>query len=210
MIVLTLARKPLIGSVAVNVLKHGAGGINIDGCRVSLKKGEPRVTQGYKHLASSDYSPGTGKNNADGSQQDLYKQAGRWPANLILCHLPGCRCVGERKVRTGNHGTAPGGFGAANLYGTGRTDLYLGGGFADTAGLETVDAWDCQPGGPVRDLDQQSGVSVSTGGRIGNAKGAFTGLGPTGFTTEHTAVDPGFGEAGGASRFFKQVQEQPK
>ncbi len=30
----TLARKPLDGTVAQNVLKHGVGGINIDGCRV--------------------------------------------------------------------------------------------------------------------------------------------------------------------------------
>ena len=30
-IVLTLARKPLIGSVAANVLKHGPGGLNING-----------------------------------------------------------------------------------------------------------------------------------------------------------------------------------
>lgn len=29
-----LARKPLIGTVAANVLAHGTGGLNIDGCRV--------------------------------------------------------------------------------------------------------------------------------------------------------------------------------
>ena len=35
MIVITVARKPLSeGSVAANVLKHGTGGLNIDGCRV--------------------------------------------------------------------------------------------------------------------------------------------------------------------------------
>ena len=31
---IVLARKPLVGTVANNVLKHGVGGINIDGCRV--------------------------------------------------------------------------------------------------------------------------------------------------------------------------------
>lgn len=31
---ITVARKPIIGTVAGNVLKHGTGGINIDGCRV--------------------------------------------------------------------------------------------------------------------------------------------------------------------------------
>ena len=34
MIVLTLDRKPLIGSVAANDLKHGTGGINVDGSRI--------------------------------------------------------------------------------------------------------------------------------------------------------------------------------
>ena len=32
---ITVARKPLTGTVAENVLKHGTGGINIDGCRVT-------------------------------------------------------------------------------------------------------------------------------------------------------------------------------
>jgi hypothetical protein len=31
---ITVARKPLIGTVTENVLEHGTGGLNIDGCRV--------------------------------------------------------------------------------------------------------------------------------------------------------------------------------
>ena len=31
---ITVARKPLCGTVAENVLRHGTGGINVDGCRV--------------------------------------------------------------------------------------------------------------------------------------------------------------------------------
>ena len=30
----TVARKPLIGTVAANVLEHGTGALNVDGCRV--------------------------------------------------------------------------------------------------------------------------------------------------------------------------------
>ena len=33
-----MARKPLIGTVAANVLQHGTGAINIDGCRVSRQR----------------------------------------------------------------------------------------------------------------------------------------------------------------------------
>jgi site-specific DNA-methyltransferase (adenine-specific) len=36
-----LFRKPLIGTVAANVLEHGTGGLNIDGCRVATENGEP-------------------------------------------------------------------------------------------------------------------------------------------------------------------------
>src|SRR5690554_3912084 len=35
---IVMARKPLIGTVAQNVLKHGVGGINIDECRVEYEK----------------------------------------------------------------------------------------------------------------------------------------------------------------------------
>lgn len=52
-------------------------------------------------------------------------------------------------------------------------------------------------------MDTQSGVSKSSGGRIGNAEGTYSKLGKTGFGTGHTKGDPGFGDVGGASRYFK-------
>ena len=55
-------------------------------------------------------------------------------------------------------------------------------------------------------LDQQSGVSVSTGGRIGNAEGVYAKLGASGFGTGHTKGDGGYGDIGGASRFYKVIQ----
>lgn len=33
---IVMARKPIIGTVASNVLEYGVGGINIDGCRVQF------------------------------------------------------------------------------------------------------------------------------------------------------------------------------
>jgi site-specific DNA-methyltransferase (adenine-specific) len=35
---ITVARKPLIGTVASNVLEHGTGAINVDGCRVDVER----------------------------------------------------------------------------------------------------------------------------------------------------------------------------
>ena len=65
---ITVARKPLIGTVAANVLAHGVGALNIDGCRVDNKAG------GNSYNMSAVGMP----QDAEGSTV-----AGRWPANLI-------------------------------------------------------------------------------------------------------------------------------
>jgi site-specific DNA-methyltransferase (adenine-specific) len=73
---IVLGRKPLDGTVANNVLVHGVGGINIDGCRV----GEREVSQsrGAK-VTSAVY----GKINV-ASLDDAYPEGlGRFPANFI-------------------------------------------------------------------------------------------------------------------------------
>ena len=61
---------------------------------------------------------------------------------------------------------------------------------------------------PVKTLDRQSGISKSTGGRIGNAQGVYSNQGRTGWGTGHAKGDPGFGDEGGASRFFKQFKKE--
>jgi DNA modification methylase len=69
-----VARKPLIGTVADNVLKHGTGAMNIDGCRVGA--GNDRASGGHQGSMPQPMSWGrvTGHNRPTG---------GRWPANLI-------------------------------------------------------------------------------------------------------------------------------
>jgi len=49
-------------------------------------------------------------------------------------------------------------------------------------------------------------TGTSTGGRIGNASGAYANQGRTGWGMGHEAGDPGFGDAGSASRFFQRVK----
>ncbi len=78
-----LVRKPLIGTVAKNVIEHGTGGLNIDGCRIPLKEGEstfvqPRSKEGAKGSGGwANQSAQTGSMNRD-------CEKGRWPANVIL------------------------------------------------------------------------------------------------------------------------------
>lgn len=73
---LVLVRKPLIGTVAENVLAHGTGAINIDACRVPGAK--PDTTRG---ASSKRSSMGGGVLAAQGRIVD--DGSGRFPANLI-------------------------------------------------------------------------------------------------------------------------------
>ena len=71
---ITVARKPLAGTVAENVMRHGVGGLNIEGCRVPGEK--PQVTQGINSNASSFNVAKERRISGDPNE-------GRWPANLI-------------------------------------------------------------------------------------------------------------------------------
>ena len=74
---ITVARKPLTGTVAENVLQWGTGGINIDGCRVGCE-GKPVFINGVERDRNrSSYD--TGGSNRTGK----ITTQGRWPANFI-------------------------------------------------------------------------------------------------------------------------------
>lgn len=73
---IVLARKPLIGTVANNVLTYGTGGLNIDGSRVGTGTGETK-TVNYPDIRGNNY------NNASGSVEYTVTDQGRWPANFI-------------------------------------------------------------------------------------------------------------------------------
>lgn len=91
-----LARKPLAGTVAANVLEHGTGALNIDGCRFAY--GDPAwpgpgdSTEGqWDREWSQSAAPMAERWDATTSRAggpvgraDL----GRWPANLYACPKP--------------------------------------------------------------------------------------------------------------------------
>ena len=76
-----LARKPLDGTVANNVLAHGVGGLNIDACRVQTDETLGRTNNDRSPGSASSFLIGEGKggtfNNSD-------KKGGRFPANVLL------------------------------------------------------------------------------------------------------------------------------
>jgi len=79
-----VARKPLIGTVAQNMILHGTGGINIDGCRVDFEN--------EADLRSATYGTGTniiganyvGSKLTDGRKNIEANSNGRFPANVIM------------------------------------------------------------------------------------------------------------------------------
>jgi DNA modification methylase len=70
-----LARRPLIGTVAKNVLAHGTGAINVDGCRIEANDGVPQFDKSNKRPGNT-FDVGS---NRTGEVSTL----GRWPANII-------------------------------------------------------------------------------------------------------------------------------
>ncbi|MFK3718669.1 DNA-methyltransferase [Pseudomonas fulva] len=78
---ITVARKPIAGTVAANVLVHGTGALNIDACRVT-PTGESRVRSDedsqdkrYATSGSTNFAAKPGVRGGD--------PLGRWPANLV-------------------------------------------------------------------------------------------------------------------------------
>jgi site-specific DNA-methyltransferase (adenine-specific) len=71
-----VARKPLRGTVAGNVLEWGTGGINVDGCRID---GEP-----WKPVTATGLGSVKFFTEGDTPEIDKHPHAlGRWPANFI-------------------------------------------------------------------------------------------------------------------------------
>ena len=79
---IVVGRKPLVGTVAANVLAHGTGALNIDGCRVAGEAvAAHRQTEGEKVALGTGW--GVGYQRGDAAMTPL-NDAGRWPANVVL------------------------------------------------------------------------------------------------------------------------------
>lgn len=68
---IVVARKPLTGTVAANVLEHGTGALNVDACRIGTE-------------ALVNPPMGSPQNSYGGYAATATAVTGRWPANVIL------------------------------------------------------------------------------------------------------------------------------
>lgn len=94
---IVLARRPLIGTVAENVLQHGTGAINIGACRIEtgddLNGGAYKLWSHYRREDHAGRSPMPGDEREGAAlgmfqagktaEKEFAQPVGRWPANLI-------------------------------------------------------------------------------------------------------------------------------
>lgn len=80
-----LARKPIEGTVAQNCLKHGVGGLNIDGSRVQYEKNGNKATNPTLRNDNGINSKDYGKSSMFARDKAIivHNSTGRFPANLI-------------------------------------------------------------------------------------------------------------------------------
>lgn len=200
-----LIRKPLSEkTVAANVLKHGTGGINIDGCRIGTTDkfggGAKRGTDGAIYGKFDTYEKGDGF--VEGSS------LGRFPANLVLSHNDDCELVGTKKVKPGNGsgraGKGANGFRTEYVGGVKDADGFTGG-FVSEDGTETVEAWQCTEGCAVRMLDEQSlasGMHSAGAARDGSTAKVAESYNASGYELPANRNMRRLGDSGGASRFY--------
>lgn len=133
---ITVARKPLVGTVAANVQVHGTGALNIDSCRIATgdtlrigsggipcrhdehtprgRANEASADRCYADTGSTNFAMTPGPRGGDPS--------GRWPANLIHDGSPAVLAAfpdapGQQGKVTGMEPTANGFSGAVKYSG---------------------------------------------------------------------------------------------
>jgi DNA modification methylase len=215
-----IARKPFEGTVADNVMLHGTGGLNIAATRVAFTSEADEVESKEKNQhAEFDSGPRTDSaNNAYGQytkDRENYNPPGRWPPNLLFTHSLECELLGEQKIKgvTGGGGIkTPGKY----VYEGGYVGKEYEGkiGFVDSDGMETVEAWRCGEGCPIRSLNEKTGTGGSGSGKIkvsegSKGSGTWSGESNRGMhATGKTNVGiRDWGDKGGASRFFPNLTD---
>ena len=146
-----VARKPLSGSVAENVLAHGVGALDIDACRIHTEGSEAREYVVKRFKTGSELVKTKGNWRPDDGDEYVGKSSdGRWPTNVAL------------------------------------------------------------DGQAADEVDRQSGLTDSSQPGVVR-RGATTGRGlGYGSTSTVSEVEVGYGDSGGASRFFPTFRYAPK
>lgn len=107
---IVLARKPLEGTVADNVLKYGVGGLNIEECRVPFESEEDKASAKPQGKATSKVGALAGgvENDRERTEFTPKEVSGRFPANIIHDGSDGVLEVFPDNVKGGTWNTTKG------------------------------------------------------------------------------------------------------
>jgi site-specific DNA-methyltransferase (adenine-specific) len=177
---IVLARKPLIGTVAENVMTHGTGALNIDASRIGTSKDIPGSANGKGETFG--YMRGWGYKNATMSSHN--PNIGRWPANILLDE-EAAAMLDEQS------GEAGGGFGRMGKLNGGATKWGFDGvgqevGYGDSGGASrffyVAKASSAERNNGLDGLPQGSafdGKNGQLGGNLGSKSGLRANIHPT-------------------------------
>jgi hypothetical protein len=178
--------------------------LNIEACRVEMKAGDQKGEFGPHHRSLGEETTPNGIYGSGFQRAEHDQTTGRYPPNLLLSHHADCRPVGTTRVKGRNKSSGsirgpsmstetPHGYGYA------RPSEIVG--YADADGLETVTAWQCVEGCPVRALDAQT-AHLERAGNKGGTPMKSTGY--SGGWAQDQTMPVSYGDSGGASRFYPQ------
>lgn len=89
-----VGRKPLAGTVAENVVKHGTGALNIAATRIPFTSAadekESKDKNQHEDFGTEPMTGNVTYGDYSMVQPKNYNPPGRWPANLLLSHSPSC------------------------------------------------------------------------------------------------------------------------
>lgn len=205
---IVLAMKPIEGNFVQNAFKHGVAGLNIDGARIGFasekdfKSAKFGTQTDIRGGGFGSKRPSDGNVLAKGVEADA---KGRWPSNVLLGHLSGCKKIGVKKVSgtATSNGDAEIGKESNGVVKSLRRGKFIN---RTIDGKETVDAWECQEGCPIKAMDKQSGNKCGAAAPVKGTEESETGQ--NGIYGRYKRVASSFHDdgVGGASRFFKQVK----
>jgi len=136
---IAVAQRPYGRSPLNDIITNGAGAINIEGGKI----GNEPISANH----SQKWGSGNGSNCYGNYGENERTNIGRWPANVVMAHLPECKLITTKEteymVNQFVDGAKPFGFGAGHEYESSTIPV-------------TKEVWRCAPGCPSARLREQA------------------------------------------------------
>jgi site-specific DNA-methyltransferase (adenine-specific) len=84
----------------VSMLSTGAGCLNVDNCRIGYEAGGSLATNPSMRKTINGGNGGHVISTEKERRVVVPNMQGRWPSNLLICHLPDCRCRVTKQIKS--------------------------------------------------------------------------------------------------------------